>query len=101
MIGPSRGALMSSPQFPTYGRGDDPDEPSGDDRYAKPAPYGPGAYQPQNQPSPAPPPSYGTPPPDQYGVPPQPGQYGVPPQGDRKSTRLNSSHANISYAVFC
>src|SRR3712207_8888001 len=31
----------------------------------------------------------------------QPGQR---PQGkliDRKSTRLNSSHANISYAVFC
>src|SRR3712207_8118532 len=28
---------------------------------------------------------------------------GVPawPQRDRKSTRLNSSHANISYAVFC
>src|SRR3712207_8826156 len=25
----------------------------------------------------------------------------VPPIGDRKSTRLNSSHANISYAVFC
>src|SRR3712207_7104826 len=27
----------------------------------------------------------------------------VEPQGieDRKSTRLNSSHANISYAVFC
>src|SRR3712207_7189423 len=25
----------------------------------------------------------------------------VPRQGDRKSTRLNSSHANISYAVFC
>src|SRR3712207_8293857 len=23
------------------------------------------------------------------------------PQGDRKSTRLNSRHANISYAVFC
>src|SRR3712207_7538186 len=23
------------------------------------------------------------------------------PAGDRKSTRLNSSHANISYAVFC
>src|SRR3712207_7302300 len=22
-------------------------------------------------------------------------------QGDRKNTRLNSSHANISYAVFC
>src|SRR5947209_14623827 len=27
-----------------------------------------------------------------------PGQAG---RGDRKSTRLNSSHANISYAVFC
>src|SRR3712207_7349932 len=25
----------------------------------------------------------------------------VPQGGDRKSTRLNSSHANISYAVFC
>src|SRR3712207_7410448 len=25
----------------------------------------------------------------------------TPPAGDRKSTRLNSSHANISYAVFC
>src|SRR5947209_15992490 len=24
-----------------------------------------------------------------------------PPEKDRKSTRLNSSHANISYAVFC
>src|SRR3712207_7841383 len=24
-----------------------------------------------------------------------------PQGGDRKSTRLNSSHANISYAVFC
>src|SRR3712207_8771904 len=28
----------------------------------------------------------------------QPALAGV---GDRKSTRLNSSHANISYAVFC
>src|SRR5947209_10145832 len=26
---------------------------------------------------------------------------GRPVQRDRKSTRLNSSHANISYAVFC
>src|SRR3712207_7851017 len=26
---------------------------------------------------------------------------GRPNVGDRKSTRLNSSHANISYAVFC
>src|SRR3712207_8738698 len=25
----------------------------------------------------------------------------LPVAGDRKSTRLNSSHANISYAVFC
>src|SRR3712207_7261215 len=29
----------------------------------------------------------------------EPGREG--PRGDRKSTRLNSSHANISYAVFC
>src|SRR3712207_8704566 len=33
------------------------------------------------------------------------GQIGAGPEGehveDRKSTRLNSSHANISYAVFC
>src|SRR3712207_7941949 len=26
---------------------------------------------------------------------------GARPHADRKSTRLNSSHANISYAVFC
>src|SRR3712207_7639506 len=26
---------------------------------------------------------------------------GAVERGDRKSTRLNSSHANISYAVFC
>src|SRR2546430_10391833 len=25
----------------------------------------------------------------------------IPPTGDRKSTRLNSSHSQISYAVFC
>src|SRR3712207_6894648 len=31
------------------------------------------------------------------GLPDRPGLLGV----DRKSTRLNSSHANISYAVFC
>src|SRR5258707_3032567 len=29
------------------------------------------------------------------------GQAAVPFLVDRKSTRLNSSHANISYAVFC
>src|SRR5947209_16274645 len=28
-------------------------------------------------------------------------QSGSPSASDRKSTRLNSSHANISYAVFC
>src|SRR3712207_7036629 len=29
------------------------------------------------------------------------GRKGRRPLSDRKSTRLNSSHANISYAVFC
>src|SRR3712207_5288531 len=29
------------------------------------------------------------------------GKFAVAPFPDRKSTRLNSSHANISYAVFC
>src|SRR3712207_8601908 len=29
------------------------------------------------------------------------GPYRQPVRLDRKSTRLNSSHANISYAVFC
>src|SRR3712207_7127071 len=28
-------------------------------------------------------------------------RFGATHPGDRKSTRLNSSHANISYAVFC
>src|SRR3712207_7588716 len=28
-------------------------------------------------------------------------RYAIPDGRDRKSTRLNSSHANISYAVFC
>src|SRR3712207_8151831 len=31
----------------------------------------------------------------------EPAGGGVPVHRDRKSTRLNSSHANISYAVFC
>src|SRR3712207_7035769 len=30
-----------------------------------------------------------------------PAIYGLTQEPDRKSTRLNSSHANISYAVFC
>src|SRR3712207_8185578 len=35
-------------------------------------------------------------------VPQRPGpELGAPLHPDRKSTRLNSSHANISYAVFC
>src|SRR5438874_8114858 len=34
---------------------------------------------------------------------PRPGRcdHGLEPEGDRKSTRLNSSHVEISYAVFC
>src|SRR3712207_7878442 len=32
---------------------------------------------------------------------PNPVPDGMTPEEDRKSTRLNSSHANISYAVFC
>src|SRR3712207_7254714 len=43
---------------------------------------------------------------DQHGDRPDPdvqrrAPVGRRPRGDRKSTRLNSSHANISYAVFC
>src|SRR3712207_6993267 len=41
----------------------------------------------------------------QRGPRPAPGRRALGPRplgrGDRKSTRLNSSHANISYAVFC
>src|SRR3712207_7372744 len=40
---------------------------------------------------------------DQFRTPPagRPVLCGRAPRADRKSTRLNSSHANISYAVFC
>src|SRR5687768_17657047 len=34
-------------------------------------------------------------------VPPAPPPPATPPTADRKSTRLNSSHGYISYAVFC
>src|SRR5690349_24976813 len=34
-------------------------------------------------------------------VPREAAEPGDPPAGDRKSTRLNSSHVEISYAVFC
>src|SRR3712207_8913978 len=39
--------------------------------------------------------------PQQWGDPAQERAYRLARCGDRKSTRLNSSHANISYAVFC
>src|SRR3712207_8759126 len=54
---------------------------------------GPACRTRQACPGPTPPPPPGlptSPPPDQE-----------PFGSDRKSTRLNSSHANISYAVFC
>src|SRR3712207_8640932 len=38
---------------------------------------------------------------DHVGVAGHPADVGGAPVEDRKSTRLNSSHANISYAVFC
>src|SRR3989442_4069230 len=34
-------------------------------------------------------------------LPPNTSQFGLIFRGDRKSTRLNSSHVRISYAVFC
>src|SRR3712207_8882978 len=34
-------------------------------------------------------------------LPERPSRFRPPVGADRKSTRLNSSHANISYAVFC
>jgi hypothetical protein len=83
---------MSSHEFPTYGRGDDPDEPSHDEHYAQPTPYGGSTYGPG--PYGAPPQApYGQPPqnpygqpqnpnggPPQQGAPQQPGPYGAPPQ---------------------
>src|SRR5690606_42057004 len=52
------------------------------------------------------PPLPGGPPPERCGGPPTiaprpPARYGTAAKGDRKSTRLNSSHVKISYAVFC
>src|SRR5699024_12657985 len=37
----------------------------------------------------------------QFGTAPAPGMPEIFVKGDRKSTRLNSSHVSISYAVFC
>src|SRR3712207_7906277 len=39
--------------------------------------------------------------PDEFRPPPPPAHDSPEGRADRKSTRLNSSHANISYAVFC
>jgi hypothetical protein len=47
---------MSSPQFPTYGRGDEPEEPDRSEYYAKPVPYG---HQNYPQPPTEQPPAYG------------------------------------------
>src|SRR5699024_11507289 len=56
---------------------------------ARPPPQGPA---PSQRAGPTPPPTSHTAPPSQEHT---------PPRGDRKSTRLNSSHVSISYAVFC
>lgn len=82
---------MSSQDFPTYGRGDNPDESSEDEQYAKPAPYGgntfgQGAYaDPSQQHVP------GTP---QYVAPPSP--YGAPPNpyGDPNNPYPNTPYAD-------
>lgn len=72
---------MSSQDFPTYGRGDNPDEPREGEYYAKPAPYGgntfgQGAYaDPSRQQQP--PPQHGASGQPQYGGD-APGPYGDP-----------------------
>ncbi|WBQ05300.1 hypothetical protein [Kribbella sp. CA-293567] len=73
---------MSSQDFPTYGRGDNPDEPREGEYYAKPAPYGGntfshGSYaEPGQQQQQPPPPPYGDPQAHAYNQPPayRPGQ---------------------------
>src|SRR5690349_22549662 len=66
------------------------------EQYGAPAPQSPSALQDMVI---APPRPVVVPPPDVLVVPPPPGVL-VDPL-DRKSTRLNSSHVEISYAVFC
>ncbi|MEU4604983.1 hypothetical protein AB0F43_18535 [Kribbella sp. NPDC023972] len=73
---------MSSQDFPTYGRGEQPEQPPEEHHYAPPTPYGGSTYgsPPSGQPQPgayAQPQSYGSPP-GQYGVPPQPPPPGGP-----------------------
>lgn len=60
---------MSSQDFPTYGRGDNPDESRPDEHYAKPAPYGGGASTAGGPNDPSQPGAFLAPPPVQ-----QPGQ---------------------------
>ncbi|TCC52815.1 hypothetical protein E0H75_03445 [Kribbella capetownensis] len=65
---------MSSQDFPTYGRGDEPEQSGEDHHYAKPAPYdggtfGSGPQSPPDQGHYAPPQPYSS----------QPGPYGPPP----------------------
>jgi hypothetical protein len=79
---------MSSQDFPTYGRGDEPDQSGEDQHYAPPTPYGGGTYGvgPHTDPQPGPyaePQPYGSEapaqgPPQYAGQPPGP-QYTQPP----------------------
>src|SRR3712207_9221673 len=55
------------------------------------------AHEPRARPRPLQPPAGGGRPRDRRRAPAR----ARAPAADRKSTRLNSSHANISYAVFC
>ncbi|MGW7683339.1 hypothetical protein ACWGID_21570 [Kribbella sp. NPDC054772] len=86
---------MSSQDFPTYGRDDEPEQqPSADQHhYAPPTPYGGGTYGSGQQPPEAPeyyaePQLYGTPP-GQYGVPPQP----QPQQQPHGQGQITAPHA--------
>lgn len=70
---------MSSQDFPTYGRDEQPEQPAEEQHYAPPAPYGGGTYGsgPHAQPQPGPyaqPQPYGAPPPQA-----PPGAYTQPP----------------------
>jgi len=74
---------MSSQDFPTYGRGDEPEQTGEEHNYAQPSPYGGTTYGsgPQGEPQPdyyAQPQPYG-PPPGQADAPP-PAQYPGPPE---------------------
>jgi hypothetical protein len=68
---------MSSQDFPTYGRGDEPEQSGEDHHYAKPAPYGGGTFGSGPQ---SPPEQGHFAPPQPYSS--QPGQHGAAPQPD-------------------